>query len=98
MSLKRSCHEGVQRALSRHFMTSLKSLLFIQVNWGPLNSRSSKLQLFRKSLKWEMWLRLGKVETFFVASNIVEVTCNKPGQRKGGGKGGEVFPELQVST
>ena len=36
VSLNKSCHEGVQSALSRRFMVKLESLLFDHVKRGPL--------------------------------------------------------------
>ena len=57
--LKRSFHWGLERTLSRRFITKPLSLLLVQVNLGPLKFRSSKLQLFRKSLKMDICLQLG---------------------------------------
>ena len=36
VSSKRSCQEGLQRALSSRFITSLESFLFFHMKWGPL--------------------------------------------------------------
>ena len=43
-------------------------------------------------------VRKGIVEAFIIASNVIEVSCNKPRQRKRGGEGREIFPELQSVT